>query len=127
MLMRPHDGRIDTEVPGQGTILRLEALPEPAPAIAPFPAAKAVVHRVPAPKRLWEGAPGGARASEIQDRFDTQPITEHRGTPRTGFQGGEDGGHLCPCLISQQQTDRQQVASSMHSHEWYRENLPWKY
>ena len=68
--MRTHDGRIDKEVLGQGTSLRLEALPELAPDTAPFPAAKAVVHCVPAPEVLWEVAPGGSRASEIQDRFD---------------------------------------------------------
>jgi hypothetical protein len=56
--MRPHDGRIDKEVTGQGTRLRLEALPELAPDTAPFPAAKAVVPRVPVPKILWEVAPG---------------------------------------------------------------------
>src|SRR5215510_12378895 len=91
MLMRPHDGRIDKEVPGQRTLLRLEALPELAPDTAPFPAAKAVVHRVPVPKLLREVAPGQSCPGQIQDRFDKQPITQRRGAASAGFQGGEDG------------------------------------
>src|SRR5215813_13963991 len=111
MLMRPHDGRIDKEVPCQGARFGLQALPELAPDTAPFPAAQAVVPRIPAPKLHWEVAPGDARASAIQDRFDKQPIIERRGAASARFQGGEDGGNLRPRLVRQQQTYRHQVPS----------------
>src|SRR5215216_5910298 len=109
MLMRTHNSRIDKEVPGQGAILCLQALPELAPDTTLFPAAKAVVHRVPVPKVLWEVAPESPRAGERQDRFDKEPITERRGAASAGFQGGEDGGNLCPRLVGQQQTYGHQV------------------
>src|SRR5215831_8039687 len=111
MLRRSHDGRIDKEVPCQGALFGLKALPELAPDTAPFPAAKAVVHRIPAPKLPWEGAPGDARASARQDRCDKQPLSERRGAASARFQGGEDGGNLRPRLVRQQQTYRHQVPS----------------
>src|SRR5215475_7370534 len=111
MLRRPHDGRLDTEVTCQGTRLRLEALPELAPDTAPFPAAKAVVHRVPGPTLLWEVAPGQSCPGQRQDCFATQPITERRGAASAGLQGGEDGGNVCPRLVRQQQTYGHQVPS----------------
>jgi hypothetical protein len=109
--MRTHDSRIDKEVTCQGALLRVEALPEPAPDTAPFPAAKAVVHRVLVPKILWEVAPGDPRAGAIQDRCDKQPITERRGAASAGLQGGQDGGNLRPGLIRQQQTYGHQIPS----------------
>jgi hypothetical protein len=110
MLMRPHDGRIDKEMARQGAISALETLPEPTPDPASFPAAKAVVHRIPVPKLRGKIAPGDARAGQIQDRFDKQPITERWRAASAGFQGGKDGGHLGPSFVSQQQTDRHQVS-----------------
>src|SRR5215471_13790242 len=99
---------------GQRTGIRLEPLPELAPEPAPFPAAKAVIDRVPASKRLWQVTPGRPRTGEVQHGFDEHPIAEHWGTPGTGFDGSEDGGNLGPCRISQQQTYRHQVSSSRH-------------
>ena len=109
--MGAHDRGIDKEVVCEGARSRLEALPEPAPDAAPFPAAKAVVHRVPVPKLLWEVAPGQSCPGQRQDCFDKQPITERRGAASAGFQGGEDGGNFCPRLVRQQQTYGQQVPS----------------
>src|SRR5215471_4953895 len=119
--------RIDKEMACQRTGVRLETLPELAPEPAPFPAAKAIIDRVPVSKLLWQVTPGRPRAGKVKHGFDEHPIAEHRGTPSTGFVGGEDGGNLLPCLISQQQTYRHQVSSRRHSNEWYRENLPWNY
>src|SRR5262245_32568606 len=110
--MGAHNGRIDKEVARQGTGLRLEMLPEPAPDATRLPAAKAVVDRIPVPKVLWQVAPRCPRAGQIEDGFNEHPIAEHWGTPGTGFDGSKDGGNLCPCRISQQQTYRHQVSSS---------------
>src|SRR5215472_6098673 len=112
--MGTHTRRIDKEMAGQRTGVRLELLPELAPEPAPFPAAKAVIDRVPASKRLWQVTPGRPRTGEVQHGFDAHPIAEHWGTPGTGFDGSEDGGNLGPCRISQQQTYRHQVSSSRH-------------
>src|SRR5215510_1963862 len=125
--MGTHNRRIDKEMACQRTGVRLELLPELAPEPAPFPAAKAVIDRVPASKRLGQVTPGHPSAGKVQNGFDAHPIAEHRGTPSTGFDGGEDRGNLCPGLIRQQQTSRHQVSSSMPSNEWDRENLPWNY
>src|SRR2546423_13847346 len=116
--------RIDTELAGQRTGVRLEPLPALAPEPAPCPAAK---DRVPVSKRLWQVTPGRPRAGKGQHGFDAHPIAEHRRTPSMGCDGGEAGGNLRPGLLSQHQTYRHQVSSSMHSNEWYRENLPWNY
>src|SRR5215471_8150866 len=98
-----HNRRIDKEMAGQRTGIRLEPLPELAPEPAPFPAAQAVRDRVPASKRRWQVTPGRSRTGEVQNGFDEHPIAEHWGTPGTGFDGSKDGGNLCPCRISQQQ------------------------
>src|SRR5262245_23766675 len=109
-----HNRRIEKEMACQRTGIRLEPLPALAPEPAPFPAAQAVRDRVPASKRLWQVTPGRPGTGEVQHGFDEHPIAKHWGTPGTGFDGSEDGGHLGPCLISQQQTYRQQVSSSRH-------------
>jgi hypothetical protein len=83
----------------RGTILYLAALPEPAPDSAAFPAAKAVIHRVPVPKVRRQVAPWRAGPGEIQDRLDKEPITERRRAAGARFQGGEDGGKFRPCLV----------------------------
>ena len=125
--MGTHNRRIDKELACPGRGVRLEPLPELAPEPPSFPAAKAVLDCVPAPKRLGQVTPGRPRAGKVQHGFDEQPIAEHRGTSSTGFDGGEDGGNLGPGLIRQQQTYRPQVSSSMPSNTWYRENLAWNY
>ena len=56
--MGTHNRRIDKEMACQRTGLRLEPLPELAPAPAPFPAAKAVIDRVPTSKLLWQARQG---------------------------------------------------------------------
>src|SRR5262245_30579081 len=112
--MGTHNRRINKEMACLGGGVRLQTLPELAPEPAPFPAAKAVIDGVPASKRLWQVTPGRPSAGQVQHGFDEHPIAEHRGTPVTGFNGGEDGGNLCPCLLSQQQTYRHQVSSSRH-------------
>jgi len=109
--MRPPEGRIDKEVPCQGTRRRLAALPELAPDTTPFPAAQAVGHRVPGPTILREVTPGQSWPGKRQDRCDTQPITQRRGAASAGFPGGEDGGNVRPRLVRQQQTDGHQVPS----------------
>src|SRR5919108_3607017 len=102
MLMGAHNRRIDKEVARHRAILRLEVLPESAPEPTHFPAAKAVVHRVPAPKSLRQVAPGQSCPGEIQHGLDKQAITEHWRTASARFQGGEEGGNFRPCLISKQ-------------------------
>ena len=102
MLMGAHNRRIDTEVARYGAIRRLEVLPESAPDPMHFPAAKAVVHRVPASKILREVALGQSCPSEIQHRLDKQAITDNWRTASAGFQRGEDGGNGRPHLISEQ-------------------------
>lgn len=109
--MGTHARRLEKEGAREGTVLRLEALPESAPASAPFPAAKAVLHGVPGPKVRREVAPRRARAGQGQDGFQEPPSAEHRGTAGAGFQRGEAGGDLRPGLVRQQQTDGQQVPS----------------
>src|SRR5215510_1291061 len=102
MLMGAHKRRIDKDVARHGAILRLEVLPEAAPDPTHFPAAKAVVHRVPASKILRQVAPGQPCPSEIQHGLDKQAITEHWRTASAGFQSSEDGGNFLPRLISEQ-------------------------
>ena len=111
MLMGAHDRGIDKEVVCEGARPRLEALPEPAPDAAPFPAAKAVVHRVPVPKVLWEIAPWGSRPGEIQDRLDKVPVAERRRAAGARFERGEDGGEFRPRLVREQQTYRHYSSS----------------
>src|SRR5262245_25604197 len=106
--------RIDKEVACPGRGVRLEPLPQLAPEPTPFPAAKAVVHRIPVAKCLWQVTPRRPGTGEVQNGFKEHPIAEHRRTPSTGFDGGEDGGNLRPGLISEQQTYRHQVSSSMY-------------
>src|SRR5215469_8603237 len=102
MLMGAHNRRIDTDVTGHRAIRRLEVLPESAPEPTYFPAAKAVVHRVPASKILWQVTPRQSCPGEIQHGLDKQAITEHWRTASAGFQGGEAGGNFRPRLISEQ-------------------------
>ena len=70
MLMGAHYRRIEKEGARYGAIRRLEVLPESAPDPTHFPAAKAVVHRVPASKILREVAPGQSCPGAIQHRLD---------------------------------------------------------
>src|SRR5215468_9153761 len=115
--MSAHDRGIDQEVTRQGTVLRLEAFPELAPDPAPFPAAKAVIDRVPVPKVRREVAPGRPRAGQIEDGFNEHPIAECRGAASAGFDGGKDGGNLRPGRVSQQQTYSHEVSSRMNGRE----------
>src|SRR5262249_49443379 len=108
---------IDKEMAAQRTGVRLEPLPELAPDAPPFPAAKAVVDGIPAPKIGWEVAPGRSRAGEIEDGFNEHAIAQRWGTPGAGFDSGKNGGKLCPCLVSQQQTYRHAVSSRMNGIE----------
>src|SRR5215475_11902221 len=102
MLRGAHHRRLDKEVARHRALLRLEVLPESAPAPTPFPAAKAVVHRVPASQLLREVAPGQACPGAIQPRLDKEAITEHWRTASAGFQLGKDGGNFRPRLIREQ-------------------------
>src|SRR5690349_3087573 len=102
MLMGAHNRRIAKEVARYRAILRLEVLPEPAPDPTHFPAAKAVVHRVPASEILRPVAPGQSCPGAIQHCLDKQAITEHWRTASAGFQGGQDGGNFRPRLIREQ-------------------------
>ena len=97
--MGAHDRGIDKEVPCQRARPGLAVFPEPAPEAAPFPAAKAVIHRVPMPKVRWEVAPRGPRPGEIEHRLDKQPIAEHRWAAGAGFEQGEDRGQFRPRLV----------------------------
>src|SRR5215216_842987 len=106
--------RIDKEVACLGRGVRLEPLPKLAPEPTPFPAAKAVVHRIPVSKLLGQVTPRRPGTGEVKNGFNEHPIAEHRRTPSTGFEGGEDGGNLHPRLISQQQTYSHEVSSSMY-------------
>src|SRR5215471_13793569 len=109
--MSADDRRIDKEVACLGRGVRLETLPQLAPEPTPFPAATAVVHRIPVATCLWQVTPWRPGTGQVQHGFNEHPITQHGGTPSTGFEGGEDGGHLRPSLLSQQQTYRHQVSS----------------
>src|SRR5215475_8847398 len=115
MLMGADNRRIDKELAGQRTGVRLEPLPELAPEPAPFPAAKAVIDRVPVSKRLWQVTPGRPSAGKGQHGFDEHPIAEYRRATSARFNGGKDGGNLRPCFISQQQTYKHQVSSRMYT------------
>ena len=100
--MRADNRRIDKELAGQRTGIRLEPLPELAPEPTPFPAAKAVIDCVPVAKRLWQVAPWRPRAGQIEDGFNEHAIAQRWGTPGAGFESGKNGGKFCPCLVSQQ-------------------------
>src|SRR5262249_45416137 len=102
VLMGADNRRIDKEVACLGRGVRLETLPKLAPEPTPFPAAQAVVHRIPVAKRLWQVTPRRPGTGEGQNGFDEHPIAEHWGPPSTGCDGGEDGGNLGPYLIGQQ-------------------------
>src|SRR5215831_8286676 len=115
MLMGADNRRIDKELAGQRTGVRLEPLPKLAPEPAPFPAAKAVIDRVLVSKRLWQVTPGRPSAGKVQHGFDEHPIAEYRRATSARFNGGKDGGNLRPCFIRQQQTYRHQVSSSMYT------------
>ena len=67
--MGADDGGVDKEVAGEGARPSLQVFPEPAPDAAPFPAAKAGVHRVPLPKVLRQVAPWGIGMKLSIDRF----------------------------------------------------------
>ena len=112
--MGADNGRINKEVQGDAAVLCPEPLPELPPDAACCPAAKTIIDRVPVAKLLWQVTLGRPSAGQGKNGFDAQPIAEHRGTPSTGFDGGEDGGKLRPCLISQQQTYKHRVSSRMH-------------
>src|SRR5262245_18997506 len=90
---------IDEDVAREGTILPLEALPEPAPDAAALPAAKAGVHRVPLPKFRGGIAPWDPGPGEIHDRLHKEPITERRRAASAGLNSGEDRGNFRPCLV----------------------------
>src|SRR5262249_23943354 len=115
MLMGAHNRRIDKELAGQRTGVRLEPLPALAPEPPPCPAAKAVRDRVPGSKRLWQVTPGRPRAGKGQPDFGAHAIAAHRRDTRARCDGGKDGGNLRHCLIRQQQTYRLQVSSSMYT------------
>src|SRR5262245_26028918 len=102
MLMGAHNRRIDKEVAGHRAIRCLEVLPESAPEPTHFPAAKAVISRVPAAKILRQITPGQSCPGEIQHGLDKQAIAEHWRTASAGFQGGKEGGNFRPGLISEQ-------------------------
>src|SRR5262249_10165970 len=102
MLMGTDNRRIDKEVARHRAILRLEVLPEAAPEPTRFPAAKAVVPRVPASKILREVGSGEPVPDAIQHRLDKQAITEHWRTASAGFHLGEHGCNFRPCLIRKQ-------------------------
>src|SRR4029453_14655127 len=106
MLMGAHNRRIDKDVARCGAILCLEGLPESAPEPTHFPAAKAVVHRVPASKILRQVAPGQSCPGEIQHCLDKQAITEPWRTASARFQGGEEGAISAHALsVSSKRTD----------------------
>src|SRR4029453_9879581 len=102
MLLGAHHGRLDTDVARYGASRSVEVLPASAPEPTHFPAAKAVVHRVPASKILRQVAPGQSCPGARQPGLDTQALTEHWRTASARFQGGEDGGNFRPCLLSKQ-------------------------
>src|SRR5262245_36059107 len=106
--------RIDKNGACLGRGVRLQTRPELAPEPTLFPAAKAIIDRVPVSKRLWQVTPGHPSASQGKHGCDEHPIAEPRRTPGTGLDSSEDGSNRRPCLLSQQQTYRHQVASSMH-------------
>jgi len=110
--MGADDRRIDKEVAGQGARPGLEMFPEPTPDAAPFPAAKAVIHRVPLAKVLGQVAPWRPCPGEIEHGLDKEPIAEHRWAAGAGFEGSEDGGQLGPRLVREQQTYRHHISSS---------------
>src|SRR5262245_65959140 len=91
--------RIDKEVACPGRGIRREPLPQLAPESTPFPAAQAVGHRIPVSKRLWQVTPWRPGTGEVKHGCNEHPIAEHRRTTRTGFDGGEAGGHLSPCVL----------------------------
>src|SRR5262245_21911154 len=101
MLMGPPKRRIDKEVARQRAIRPLEVLPELAPDAARFPAATAVIDRIPVPKVLRQVAPRRSRAGEIENGFNAHPIAEHWGTASAGFDRREDRGNLRPGLVGQ--------------------------
>ena len=112
--------RIEKELAGQRTGVRLATLPAWAPAPAPCPAAQAVSDGVPVAKRLWQVTPRCPRAGQGQHGCAAPPSAAHRGTPSPGCESGADGGKLRPGLLSQQHTYRHQVPSSrygMHGRE----------
>ena len=111
MLVRTYNRRIDKDVARQGTVFLLETLPELAPDGARFPAAKPVVHRIPAPEVRWQVTPRYPCPGEIEHCLDKHPVTEHRRAAGAGFEGGEDGLKFGPCLVREQQTYRHQVSS----------------
>src|SRR4030095_15647427 len=116
--------RIEKKVACLGRGVRLETLPKLAPDPTPFPAAKAVVHRIPVSKLLWQITPRCPGTGQVQNGFNEHPIAKHRGTPSTGFDGGEEGGHLHPGLLSQQQTYRHQVSSRMYTRHGREKTYP---
>jgi hypothetical protein len=103
--------RLDKAVVRRGAGLRLEALPEPAPAAARCPAAKAVGDRIPGPKVLRQVAPRRPSPGERQNGLEKQPIRARRRAAGTRFQGGEDGRNVRPRPVSASPTDRHLVSS----------------
>src|SRR5215470_2526164 len=102
MLMGAYNRRSDKDMARLRAIRRLEFLPEAAPEPTHFPAAKAVVHRVPASKLLRAVAPGQSCPGAIQHRLDKQALTEYGRPASARFQRGEDGGNFRPRFIREQ-------------------------
>src|SRR5262249_36683028 len=69
---------------------------------------------VPVSTRLWQGAPWRPRARKREDSFKAQPLAESRGATSARLHRGQDGGHLRPGRVGQQQTSRHQVSSRMY-------------
>jgi hypothetical protein len=102
LLRGAHTRRIDKEVEGNVAVLGLEALPEPAPETARFPAAEAVVDGVPGPKLRGHIAPGNARSRTLEDRFEEQAITEFGGTAGLRCDRGEARFNFGPGFIGEE-------------------------
>ena len=95
--------RIDKELAGQRTALRLDAFPELAPEPAPFPAAKAVRDCVPASKRLWQVAPWRPRAQEEDGFNDIRSLSTGY---HARFNRGKDGAISAQAAsVSNKRTD----------------------
>jgi hypothetical protein len=101
MLRGAHHRRLAKAGARDGASLRLEMLPEAAPAVVP---------RVPASKILRQVVPGQSCPGAIQHCLDNQASTAHWRPARARFPGGEEGGKVRPGLIRKQETYRPQVS-----------------
>src|SRR5919199_772041 len=75
MLMGPDNRTIDEEVQGQVARIALEKCPELPPEAPSFPAAEAVIHRIPAAKLPRQVPPGAPSAGEVQNPLQEQAVT----------------------------------------------------